>query len=90
MIFRDLIQPEEFYDGCEVYTNYPITKVCILTKFPETAYSLHLNEGYSTHSSFTNTGMMYQVYLYNNNRIYYKELICNRARRIIPTKYKPL
>lgn len=86
MIFRDLIQPEEFYDGCDVYESDCTSRSLTLKPNREdTCGGLYIwTIGYFT---YTETGMHVNV---TDDLRNIKEVLCNCAFRIIPTKYKPL
>jgi hypothetical protein len=87
MIFRDLIQPEEFVIGQKAYihrhnTEYVISKSLVRPHL----YPLWLKD-----DSYTKNGMLYHIsdYADNANKLF-KDIITNKADRIFPIKYKPL
>jgi hypothetical protein len=90
MIFRDLIQPEEFYDGCEVYANHECKiQTFNISRWHNQEYCLGTKGAYT----YTQAGLFINIThsAYRDSRmLYFKHIITNQSIRIIPIKYKPL
>jgi hypothetical protein len=87
MIFRDLIQPEEFYDGCEVYETENEDRIVELSQNTH-SYDTDVYIWKTCNGTYTNTGLLYLPEC--DNYWWVKRIICNTKLRICPVKYKPL
>jgi hypothetical protein len=85
MIFRDLIQPEEFIIGQKAYKHRHSTAyvICESPVRPD-LYPFWLKE-----DTYTKTGMLFDIIDYGDNR-FFKDIITSKADRIFPIKYKLL
>jgi hypothetical protein len=97
MIFRDLIQPEEFYDGCEVYANHECKiQTFNISRWHHQEYCQEYcwgTTGAYTAYTYTQVGLFINIThsAYRDSRmLYFKHIITNQSIRIIPIKYKPL
>ena len=84
MIFRDLIQPEEFVIGQPLYStrsnDTTILQETVISNYP---YSVDLR-------TYTKYGLEYSVNDFNTVEDFCKTIITNNINRILPIKYKLL
>jgi hypothetical protein len=87
MIFRDLIQPEEFYHGCKVYETEDVDEILVIV--PNTyARDTDLYIWRTCNGTYTDSGLLFLPVDCDNQWV--KRIICNTKLRIFPLKYKPL
>jgi hypothetical protein len=88
MIFRDLIQPEEFYDGCLACAND--------SKMPHNFKTINIFDGNPVYSNGFEYYDYVGIYIGRSKKprvrdlLFYKLLISNKAFRIYPASFPQL